>query len=92
MRTILFNLILLFAFTISAYGQDTIEIKKRIIGTFHSKDKIYNGLSFGFASTMADDRNVKTNGLRLEIPGIQLGLWNVNQKQKLPIINWNFNE
>ncbi len=24
--------------------------------------------------------------------GIQLGLWNVNQKRKLPIINWNFRE
>ena len=22
--------------------------------------------------------------------GIQIGIWNVNQKRRLPLINWNF--
>lgn len=51
-------------------SQDSISVKKRAVGTFHTSNVVYNGLSFGFASTMADRRNVKTNGLRLEIPGV----------------------
>jgi hypothetical protein len=96
MRTALINLILLFAISISTYGQDAIEIKRRIIGTFHSKDKIYNGLSFGFASTMADDRNVKTNGLRLEVPGIGflsfMGNGFPNAKEPFDLTNYRFSE
>lgn len=26
----------------------------------------------------------------VKLRGIQIGAWNVNQKRKLPIINWNF--
>ena len=52
------------------YGQDSSMLKKQIIGTFHTSDTEINGFSFGFASTMGDERNVKTNGLRLEVPGI----------------------
>ncbi len=96
MRTALINLILLFSISISTYGQNTIEIKKSIIGTFHSKDKTYNGLSFGFASTMADDRNVKTNGLRLEVPGIGflsfMGNGFPNAKEPFELTNYRFSE
>jgi hypothetical protein len=24
--------------------------------------------------------------------GIQIGIWNVNQKRKLPLLNWNFKQ
>jgi hypothetical protein len=53
-----------------ASASDTTLIKKRVIGTFHQRNVQHNGLSFGFASTMADSMNGKTNGLRLEVPGI----------------------
>ena len=40
---------------------------------------IINGLQLGYA-----------NGNDSEARGIQIGIWNVNQKRKLPLINWNF--
>ncbi len=68
MKQLLF--IFFLALSTSSYTQDTITIKERIVGTFHTSNVKYNGLSFGFYSTMMDTRNVVTNGLRLEIPGI----------------------
>jgi len=69
MKKILISIhILLFYF--AAFGQDNLPLKREIIGTFHSNNKIINGFSFGFLSSMADHRNVKTNGLRLELPGL----------------------
>ena len=47
-----------------------IELDKKIIGTFHTEDTVINGFSFGIYSGVSDKRNVKTNGLRLETPGI----------------------
>ncbi len=52
------------------YGQDNIVIKKKIIGTFHTKNQVINGFSFGFYSGMNNERNVKTNGFRIEVPGM----------------------
>lgn len=40
--------------------------------------KEFKGLQIGI-------RNKSDN-----MKGIQIGLWNVNGKRKLPIINWNF--
>jgi hypothetical protein len=60
-----------FVFLTFSYAQtDSLNLKKRVIGTFHTTNTIYSGLSFGFASTMDNNSNVTTNGLRLEIPGI----------------------
>lgn len=69
MKSLIILLITFTTFQIT-FGQDSLLIKKRIIGTFHTSNTEINGFSFGFASTMADERNVKTNGLRLEVPGI----------------------
>jgi hypothetical protein len=96
MKKILINLIFLTTISIANYGQDTIVLKKAILGTFHTENKIFNGLSFGFASTMADDRNVKTNGLRLEIPGIGflsfMGNGFPNAKEPFDLTNHRFSE
>ena len=96
MKKILINLIFLTTISIATYGQDTIVLKKAILGTFHTENKIFNGLSFGFASTMADDRNVKTNGLRLEIPGIGflsfMGNGFPNAKEPFDLTNHRFSE
>lgn len=69
---LLASLFTFFIFFSYSCAQDSIVVKKRAVGTFHTSNVEYNGLSFGFASTMADSRNVKTNGIRLEIPGIGL--------------------
>lgn len=44
------------------------------------------------------NKSIKGSGLQIglvnkckHLRGIQLGLWNVNSKRKLPLINWNFN-
>ena len=96
MKTILTNFILLAIVSFTTYGQDTVSMRKGVIGTFHTKNKIYNGLSFGFASTMADSRNVKTNGLRLEIPGIGflsfMGNGFPNSKEPFELTNYKFSE
>jgi len=51
-----------------------------------------NGLQFG-----ATNYSSKMNGIQAgfvnqseTLRGIQIGFWNVNQKRKLPLINWNF--
>lgn len=96
MKTILINLILLTTIGIATHGQDSIVVKKRLFGTFHTENKIYNALSFGLASTISDNRNVKTNGLRLEIPGIGflsfMGNGFPNAKEPFDLTNYRFSE
>lgn len=86
-----------FVFLTCAYSQkDSSNLKKRVIGTFHTTNTIYNGLSFGFASTMENNRNVSTNGLRLEIPGIGIvsfmGNGFPNAKEPFSTENYIFSE
>jgi hypothetical protein len=66
----IFSLVILFV--INSYGQDSTIIKTKIISTFHTSNKIINILSFGFISSIPDERNVTTNGIRLEVPGLGL--------------------
>jgi len=84
------------AFCINSYSQDTISLNKRIIGTFHTSNVEYNGLSFGFVSTMEDNRNVKTNGLRLEVPGIGIvsfmGNGLPNATEPFDLTNYKYSE
>lgn len=51
-------------------AQNFNEHTKNIIGTFHTKNSTINGLAVGAFPNMDEDRFVKTNGLRLEIPGL----------------------
>ena len=48
------------------------------IGIIGNETEVMKGLQVGLIN--------KSKNLR----GIQIGLWNVNQKRKLPLINWNF--
>lgn len=90
------TLILFLAFCINSYSQDTISLNKRIIGTFHTSNVEYNGLSFGFVSTMEDNRNVRTNGLRLEVPGIGIvsfmGNGLPNATEPFDLTNYKYSE
>lgn len=92
----IFLLILLINASLFSFGQDNSIKKKKTIGTFHTSDTKFNGLSFGFASTMSDDRNVKTNGLRLEIPGIGMvsfmGNGFPNAKEPFKLENYSYSE
>jgi len=85
------------AFLPLAYSQQgNTSMKKRFIGTFHTSNVVYNGLSFGFASTLENNRNVKTNGLRLEIPGIGMisfiGNGFPNAKEPFTLKNYTYSE
>jgi hypothetical protein len=42
--------------------------------TFHKKNIEINGLSFGLWSTLNDERQTNTNGIRLEVPGLGLAI------------------
>ncbi|MGY6647324.1 LA_2272 family surface repeat-containing protein [Wenyingzhuangia sp. IMCC45574] len=64
-----------------------------ISGPWGNHTKIFNGIQIGFDNHILQ----KGNGIQIGIyneaknfKGIQLGLWNKNQKRSLPIINWNF--
>lgn len=96
MKKLLIHLLLLLSINIAVNAQESLPVKKRIVGTFHTPNRIYNGLSFGLASTMADQRNVKTNGLRLEIPGIGflsfMGNGFPHAKEPLDLQNLKFSE
>lgn len=61
-----------FCIFLFSYGQDSLILKKRIIGTFHTENTMINSVSFGLYSGMNNNRNVITNGFRLEVPGIGL--------------------
>lgn len=95
MKKIIFILVLLLIVQ-NSFGQEKLFVKKSIVGTFHSSNKLINGLSFGVGSTMSDYRNVKTNGLRLEVPGIGIisfmGNGFPNATQPFELKNYKFSE
>ena len=51
----------------------------------------------GLTIAAIGNHDINCNGIQIalfnscqELNGIQIGLWNVNQKRRLPFINWNF--
>jgi hypothetical protein len=80
----------------ASFAQDSLYTKTRIIGTFHARDTKINGISAGFISTMDDKRNVKSNGLRLEVPGLGLvsfmGNGFPNAKEPFSLQDYKFSE
>ncbi|MBT1688664.1 LA_2272 family surface repeat-containing protein [Dawidia soli] len=55
--------------------------------------RIHNGIQVAFIA----NESLQTKGLQIgafnttkKLRGVQLGLWNVNDRRKLPLINWNF--
>jgi hypothetical protein len=64
-------LILVIAFSVGISGQEYNKETLSLIGTFHTQNTTINGISFGaFPHLIGKSRFVKTNGIRLEIPGI----------------------
>lgn len=98
MKTLLLILLSCLLFTLHAFSlvRDTTEIKILNIGTFHTKNTIYNGFSFGYKSSMLDARNVTTNGFRFEFPGLGpisfLGMGFPNAKAPFDLSEYNYSE
>ena len=58
-----------------------------------NKHYVVNGVTFATIG----NHDIKCNGVQIglfnsckDLKGIQIGLWNKNQKRSLPFINWNF--
>lgn len=69
MRNLLFIYIIFVAISISS--QEFDKKTTYVLGTFHTENTTINGVSFGaFPNLNKKVRNVKTNGIRLEIPGL----------------------
>lgn len=64
-----------------------------MLSVFHNGAYEANGLQISLVSNYS----VTTKGVQIglfnrssNLTGLQVGLWNVNQKRKLPLFNWNF--
>jgi hypothetical protein len=67
------TLAIIFLISIKTFSQDFNEKTKYLFGTFHTQNTTINGVSFGaFPQFNNKQRFVRTNGIRLEIPGIGL--------------------
>lgn len=69
MKNIFFISVILFS--IKILSQEYRDKTRYLFGTFHTQNTTINGVSFGaFPQFNNTNRFVKTNGIRLEIPGI----------------------
>lgn len=73
--------------------QVTVSEGVSITGIYNRIDE-FHGLVFAGLG----NKSIKGSGLQIglvnkckHLRGVQIGLWNVNSKRKLPLINWNFN-
>ena len=67
------TILILFLISIKVFSQDFNEKTRYLFGTFHTQNTTINGISFGaFPQFNNKKRFVRTNGIRLEIPGIGL--------------------
>lgn len=87
----------LILFSIKTFSQNYIKSTKNILGTFHTKNTTINGMSFGaFSEFIGTNRHVKTNGIRLEVPGIgflaPLGIGNQSPLTKNKDTTYIFNK
>lgn len=64
-------IILIFFFSINIQSQEYNKKTRNFIGTFHTNNTTINGISVGAFPNYTDQvRFVKTNGIRIEAPGI----------------------
>ncbi len=62
---------LLLLFSIGIFSQNYHKKVRYFVGTFHTQNTTINGIALGAFPPFGDDpRFVKTNGIRLEIPGV----------------------
>lgn len=66
-------LLFLLLFSLASSAQDSLIAKRSHrfpIWSFHTKNKTIDGISFGLASVPNKQRNVKTNGIKVELLGV----------------------
>lgn len=67
------TILIIFLISIKAFSQDFNEKTRYIFGTFHTQNTTINGISVGAFPQFNDKKRfVRTNGIRLEVPGIGL--------------------
>lgn len=67
------TILIIFLISIKVFSQDFNEKTRYLFGTFHTQNTTINGISVGAFPQFNDkERFVRTNGIRLEIPGIGL--------------------
>jgi hypothetical protein len=78
---------------LSCFGSFNSRIDGVAFAIFMSKHYVVNGISF---ATMGN-QDIVCNGIQIglfntcrNLKGIQIVLWNKNQKRALPFLNWNF--
>ena len=69
MKRILICLVLLFC-VVKTFGQDFGEKRRYLLWTFHTYNTTINGISVGAFPNFNNERFVRTNGIRLELPGL----------------------
>jgi hypothetical protein len=87
-------LIVLIFFSVNIFSQEYNLEKKYLIWTFHTKNTTVNGISVGaFPNINENNRFVKTNGIRLEIPGFGFlaPLGNGSPISKIDSVSGKFN-
>ena len=87
-------LLILTFFTVNVFSQEYNLNKRYLIWTFHTKNTTINGISVGaFPNLNENNRFVKTNGIRLEIPGFGFlaTLGNGSPISKIDSISGKFN-
>lgn len=81
-------------FSLNIFGQEYNLKKRYLIWTFHAKNTTVNGISLGAFPNLNDkNRFVKTNGIRLEIPGFGFlaPLGNGSHISKIDSVSGKFN-
>ncbi len=78
---------------LSFSGSNSVVTNGITISPFYNYNGEANGLSVGLVGNNAGALNGAQIGLfnrSSETKGLQIGLWNKNEKRSLPFINWNF--
>ncbi|WP_146126737.1 LA_2272 family surface repeat-containing protein [Nonlabens agnitus] len=67
------TILVIFLISIKVFAQDFNEKTRFLFGTFHTQNTTINGISVGAFPQFNDEKRfVRTNGIRLEIPGLGL--------------------
>lgn len=67
------TILIIFLISIKVFSQDFNEKTRYLFGTFHTQNTTINGISVGAFPQFNDKKRfVRTNGIRLEVPGIGL--------------------
>jgi hypothetical protein len=79
--------------TISGIGNDSFKTNGMAVAFIANSSQYFNGIQISaqnFIETKGTGLQIGIFNKATNFKGIQLGLWNKNDKRSLPLINWNF--